>query len=400
MTLSHPPTALTLSSFTTVTSLGRGLAATLDALQSRRSGLCPCDYEDADLDTYIGRVSGLEDAPVEDRLAAYDCRNNRLAQLTLRQDRFAEHVAQAIEKYGADRIALLVGTSTSGIRETEYGYALRNDAEAELPPGYNYRTTHNIYSVADFVRQYLRLKGPAAVIATACSSSAKVFASAQRWLQAGMCDAVVVGGVDSLCLTTLYGFSSLQLVSPTPCRPCDEKRDGISIGEAGGFALLEARQATAGEVALVGSGESSDGYHMSSPQPDGKGAALAMREALQNAGLAAQAIDYINLHGTASWANDSAEDKALSQLFPAATPCSSTKGWTGHTLGAAGIVEAVFSALCLQHSLIPGCLNSAAVDPALTMNVKLDNSQAALEYVMSNSIGFGGNNCSLIFKLA
>lgn len=391
---------LTLTSFTAVTCLGRGLEAALKALQSRQSGLRPCDYEDAHLDTYIGRVAGLEQAPLVERLAAYDCRNNRLAQLTLQQDQFEEKVAAAIRKYGAERIAVLVGTSTSGIREAEYGYASRQDENAELPAGYHYRTRHNVFSVADFVRQYLRVSGPAAVIATACSSSAKVFASAQRWVQSGICDALIVGGVDSLCLTTLYGFSSLQLVSRTPCRPCDSGRDGISIGEAGGFALLEPQTPEPGQVALAGSGESSDGYHMSSPQPEGKGALLAMRGALQDAGLTPDAIDYINLHGTASLANDSAEDKAISELFPAATPCSSTKGWTGHTLGAAGIVEAVLAALCLQHYMIPGCLNSATVDPSFKTNVLLSNQQATLKYVMSNSIGFGGNNCSLIFHLA
>lgn len=392
--------ALTLTAFTTVNCLGRGIGPLLAALRSRSGGLRYCDYEDARLDTYIGRVDNLEDEPVIDRLADFDCRNNRLAQLTLQQDAFEAHVREAAEKYGANRIAVILGTSTAGIRETERGYALRENSAADLPAGYNYRTTQNVFSLADFVRDYLELRGPAAVIATACSSSAKVFASAQRWIQAGLCDAALVGGVDSLCLTTLYGFSSLQLVSSSPCRPCDPERDGISIGEAGGFALIEATSAEPGQISLLGTGESSDGYHMSSPHPDGKGAALAMRSALQCAGLRPEQIDYINLHGTASWVNDSAENKAVHQIFSSATPCSSTKGWTGHTLGAAGIVEAIISALCLQNELIPGCLNSAAIDPAFQINARLENQSAHLKYVMSNSIGFGGNNCSLIFGLA
>ena len=392
--------ALALTSFTTVNCLGRGVQATLAAVESRQSGLRPCDYEDADLDTYIGRVDGLEDEPVTDRLSAFDCRNNRLAQLTLRQDSFAADVRRASMKYGPDRIAVVLGTSTSGIRETERGYAVRENPAADLPAGYNYRTTHNVFSLADFVRAYLELSGPAGVIATACSSSAKVFASAQRWIEAGLCDAAIVGGVDSLCLTTLYGFSSLQLVSSSPCRPCDASRDGISIGEAGGFALLEAEPTEGGQVCLLGCGESSDGYHMSSPHPDGKGAALAMQDALNNAGLRPEQISYINLHGTASWANDSAEDKAVSRLFAHDTPVSSTKGWTGHTLGAAGIVEAIISALTLQHGLVPGCLNATTIDPTFRMHTLLENRRARVNYVMSNSIGFGGNNCSLVFGLA
>lgn len=391
---------LALTSFTTVNCLGRGVQATLAALESRRSGLRLCDYEDADLNTYIGRVDGLEDEPVIGRLSVFDCRNNRLAQLTLQQDSFEANVRRASTKYGADRIAVLLGTSTSGIRETERGYAVRENPAADLPARYNYRTTHNVFSLADFVRGYLKLSGPAAVIATACSSSAKVFASAQRWMRAGLCDAAIVGGVDSLCLTTLYGFSSLQLVSSSPCKPCDASRDGISIGEAGGFALLEAEPTEAGQVSLFGCGESSDGYHMSSPHPDGKGAALAMRDALTSSGLRPEEISYINLHGTASWANDSAEDKAVAHLFANDTPVSSTKGWTGHTLGAAGIVEVIISALTLQHGLIPGCLNTTTVDPTFRMHTLLENRRARVNYVMSNSIGFGGNNCSLVFGLA
>lgn len=392
--------AYTLTHYSVVNCLGSGVAATANALQTFRGGLRNCDFEDAALTTHIGRVAGLETQSVHAALSRFDCRNNRLAQLALQQDGFEEAVREATEKYGRDRIAVLVGTSTSGIRETEIAYRGRGDDAATLPADFDYQHTHNVFSVADFVRSYLDLAGPAIAIATACSSSAKVFASARRWIEAGLCDAAVIGGVDTLCLTTLYGFNSLGLVSSAPCRPCDVHRDGISIGEAGGFALLEKTSPLPGQVVLRGIGESTDGYHMSTPHPQGQGAARAIAAALADADLAPEAIDYINLHGTASLSNDSAEDAALAGIFPHATPCSSTKGWTGHTLGAAGIVEAIISAICLKNNLIPGSLNTRQVDPSLRMNVVVENRRQPLQYVMSNSIGFGGNNCSLIFGIA
>ncbi len=387
---------IALRHFTLVNSLGRGVAATLRALHARTSGLQFCDFETADLNCYIGRVAGLENMPVVDRLGAYDCRNNRLAQLGLEQDNFVEAVHQAKMKYGSHRIGVIIGTSTAGIHVTEQAYQHKDPVTGELPHNYNYRTTHNTFSVADFTQQYLSLTGPAWAIATACSSSAKVFASAYRMMAANICDAVVVGGVDSLCLTTLYGFSSLGLVSTLPCRPCDKDRDGISIGEAAGFALLE-KPTPGNQVLLLGYGESSDGYHMSSPHPEGLGALLAMERALTSANLTPQQIDYINLHGTASLANDSAEDKAVAQIFSKRIPSSSTKGWTGHTLGAAGITEAIIAALSIQNNFVPGTLNTQELDPQFQSRIDLENFSTGVKHAMSNSIGFGGNNCSLIF---
>ena len=221
-------------------------------------------------------------------------------------------------------------------------------------------------------------------------------------IAAGLIDAAVVGGVDSLCLTTLYGFNSLGLTSPQACRPFDLARDGISIGEAAAFALLERmpRQVDENAVLLLGVGESSDAHHMSAPHPDGLGARVAMREALKMAALNVADIDYINLHGTATPSNDAAESKAVSALFGPLTPCSSTKGATGHTLGAAGGVEAVICALALQHGLMPAGLNLQRLDPALGVNYLQENRQQAVRRVLSNSFGFGGTNCSLVFGLA
>lgn len=395
---------LVMSSYTVVSALGKGLDETYRALRDRRSGLRPCDFEDVNINTYIGRVEGLEQLPVgsgafSKGLEQFDCRNNRLALLGLQQDGFTQTVGKARDRYGAHRVAVILGTSTSGILETEHAYRHR-DSTGALPAAYvtNHRYTHNMFSVAHFVRSCLGLKGPSTTISTACSSSAKVFATAARLIEAGFCDAAIVGGVDSLCLTTLYGFTSLGLTSSTPCRPCDADRDGLTLGESAGFALLEkaAPDRHRGAVAMLGYGESCDGYHMSHPHPEGAGAIKSMQEALMRSGLTPGEIDYINLHGTATRANDSVEDKAVSSVCGPVTPCSSTKGWTGHTLGAAGITEAVIAAICLTRSFIPGTLNTTRVDPSLKSHVLLENREQPVRRVLSNIFGFGGNNCCLI----
>ena len=394
--------ALFLSRFSATSAIGQGLDQTLAALRQRRGGLLPCAFDTVDLATHIGEVVGVDAVELPMRLAAFDCRNNRLAQLGLEQDGFAESVRAAVEKYGPTRIGVFIGTSTAGILQTELAYRRRDADTGALPADFIYATTHNTFSVADFTRQYFELSGPAVAVSSACSSSAKVFASARRMLAAGLIDAAVVGGVDSLCLTTLYGFNSLGLISAQPCRPFDVARDGISIGEAAAFALLERPPAVLPDdaVLLLGVGESSDAYHMSSPHPDGLGARMAMQAALDMAGLQPADIDYINLHGTATQSNDAAEGKAVMSLFGSATPCSSTKGATGHTLGAAGGVEAVICALALQHGLQPAGLNTLQTDAALPLNYLLDNRNQPMRYVLSNSFGFGGTNCSLIFGRA
>ncbi len=395
-----PMTPLILSAYTLVTANGRGVGSVLQALRERRSALRPCDFEDVTLKTSIGRIAGLEDFSLDHGLERFDCRNNRLAWLGLQQDGFIVAVAEAKQRYGADRVAVVMGTSTSGILETEHAYRSRDLGTDALPSWYNqrYRYTHNMFSLSYFVRSCLGLQGPAMVISTACSSSAKVFATASRLIQAGWCDAAIVGGVDSLCLTTLYGFSSLQLLSSSPCRPYDEDRDGLSLGEAAGYALLESSERVnrRGAVALLGYGESSDGYHMSHPHPEGVGAVRAIRDSLTRAGVRPEDVEYINLHGTATIANDRVEDKAIYSVFGARPACSSTKGWTGHTLGAAGITEAIISALCLVHGFIPGTLNCARVDPSLKSRILRKNQSGPLSCVVSNIFGFGGNNCSLV----
>jgi 3-oxoacyl-[acyl-carrier-protein] synthase-1 len=389
---------LQLSAYTLTTSLGAGLDANLEALRQQRSGLRPSAFETVRIDTAIGAIDAVDTLRVRADLAAFDCRNNRLAQLALEQDRFAGQTRAALAKYAPERVGVFIGTSTAGILETEIAYRQRDPENGRFLQPPPYRNAHNPYSVTDFVRRYFALAGPAATVSTACSSSAKVFATAQRMIEAGLIDAALVGGVDSLCLTTLYGFASLQLTSAQPCRPFDPARNGISIGEGAAFALLEplSPARTDGGIALLGVGESSDAYHMSSPHPEGRGAQQAMRAALQRAGLAVDDIDYINLHGTATPSNDAAEGHAVGALFGTRVPASSTKGATGHTLGAAGAVEAVIAALALAHDFIPAGVNTQTLDETLAIDYVLANRTAPLRHVLSNSFGFGGTNCSLI----
>ena len=388
---------LLISHFSIVNSLGGGAESVLLGLREKRSGLTPCDFDTAAVDTYIGRVPGLEDAPVRSDLADFDCRNNRLVQRCLGQDGFEERVAEARDRYGAGRIGVFLGTSTSGIHTTELAYRRRNPQTGALPADYHYAETQNAFSLGEFVRRYSGLNGPAFVVSSACSSTAKVFGNAARMIAGGVCDAAVVGGADSLCLTTLYGFHSLELTSRGPCRPYDVERDGISVGEGAGFALIERTdRVVSGATLLLGVGESSDAYHMSTPHPEGLGARLAMQQALESAGLGPSDIDYVNLHGTATKTNDASEDRAVVEVFGRNTPCSSTKGSTGHLLGAAGITEAIISILAIRNDFMPGSANTREVDPALKCRYLLDAREAEVRRVLTNSFGFGGSNCSLI----
>jgi 3-oxoacyl-[acyl-carrier-protein] synthase-1 len=361
-----------------------------------RSGLKNSKYPGMNFDTFLGLVDGVENVKLEDELIEFDCRNNKLAKLALDADNFRAEVGKAIIKYGKSRIGVFLGTTTSGIAETENAYIGRDEATGRLP-NMNMLCTDNTSSVQRYVCRSLGLTGVSMVISTACSSSAKVFASAYRSIEAGFCDSAVVGGVDSLCLTTLYGFNSLQLISKDICQPWDRDRKGINIGEAAGFVLLEKTNNNSG-IQLTGYGESSDAYHISSPHPEGKGGKIAMEYALDAAGICASDIDYVNLHGTATPSNDYSESRGLQSVFGDKVVCSSTKGMTGHTLGAAGINEAIICTLALENSIIPGNVNLNNVDDQLPIQVVTKSIEKKLKHVMSNSFGFGGSNCSLIFS--
>lgn len=391
---------LSLTAYTLTSALGAGLKSTWTALAEQRSGIEKKPWETVDLDTCVAEVAGLDDVRLPTALSAYDCRNNRLALLAMEQDGFADAVRRAVSQYGARRIGVFLGTSTSGILSSEVAYRHIDPGTGRLPDWLDYRRTHNSYSVADFSRRYLGLTGPAFVVSTACSSSVKVFGVAQRMMDAGWIDAAVVGGVDSLCLTTLYGFNSLQLLGSGPCTPFGMGRTGITIGEAGGYALLE-RCAPAIDqqtIYLRGVGESSDAHHMSSPHPEGRGARQAMRNALGMAGLAARDIDYVVLHGTGTPSNDAVEDLAVVSTFDHAVPCSSIKGHTGHTLGAAGVVNVVVAALAIKKQTAPAGVGTFELDPSLRSNYLLRNEERLIRHVLANAFGFGGSNASLVIS--
>ena len=406
-----PP--LAIRNYSATTALGAGRTTQLAALRERRSGLRRNDFgprrrDGSLLQTWIGRVAGVEDAALPPGLSHWECRNNRLAWLALQQDGLLADAIALGRRHGPERVAVVIGTSTSSIGATEEAYARleKTDGEGEprFPTDLQRPDVHTPHSIGRFVQQATGLRGPCMTVATACSSSAKVFAQAARLIATGQADAALVGGVDTLCGSVLYGFNSLGLVSQAPCRPFDARRDGLSLGEAGGFALLEPAGERDAGLQLRGWGESSDAHHMSAPHPEGLGARLAMRDALARAGIRPDEVGYLNLHGTATPANDAAEALAVAALFPGTLHASSTKAWTGHTLGAAGIVESVFALLALEHGLLPGTLGSASddciPDPANGPQIRFENAEREVRYAMNNSFGFGGNNCALVFGKA
>jgi 3-oxoacyl-[acyl-carrier-protein] synthase I len=388
----QPIAPIRVKAYTATSAVGVGKRAMAAAVEAERSGLRPNDFGPEPLPTWIGRVEGLE-TPLPASLSRWDCRNHRLAWLGLTADGFVQAVADARERYGAARVAVIVGTSTSSISATEDAYRVL-DAEGRFPTALRSTTLHTPHSLGNFVQDALGLAGPCLTVSTACSSSAKVFASAERMLRLGLVDAAVVGGADSLCGSVLFGFNALQLVSPEPCRPFDVRRRGINLGEAAGFALLERG---AGPLQLIGHGESSDAHHMSTPRPDGLSAERALDDALARAGIGAGAVDHVNLHGTASSKNDEFEAALVARRYGPHTHASSTKGFSGHTLGTAGVLEAAFSLLAIESGLMPGTVNSDRLDPACGPQIRLRPARAEVRLAASHSFGFGGTNCVLVF---
>lgn len=366
-----------------------------EAIKHQRSGLRPNDFPRSPLTTWIGRIPEVDDI----QLGEWQSRNNALAALGLEQGSIRANLDRLIQRFSASRVGLVMGSSTSSIDRTETAYTQLDD-EGRLTSSYKQPQVHNPHAPSLFVAHYTGIKGPALTINTACSSSAKVFATGARWLNSGIVDAVLVGGVDTLCLSVLHGFDSLQLVSTEQCKPFDQNRDGINLGEASGYAILMRPEEadTDLDISMAGYGESSDAYHMSHPHPEGLGARLSMQQALDMSGLPPEAVGYINLHGTSSRANDLIEGQLIGKLFPKTTRCSSTKAWMGHTLGAAGITEGLIAVEALRTGLIPGSMNLDTLDEELSLTISADNVEAQLSHVMSNSFGFGGNNCSLLFS--
>ena len=387
----NPRNPVDVVGYTLTSSLGIGIRGMRESLLADRGGLTSSSWPSCSVPCYLGQLQ----LPSKQNLEASRLsRNNASIGLALQQDGFADRVGDAVQRFGASRVGLVMGTSTSSIDRTEDAYT-KLDNDGRFPAPYQQSLTHNPHAPGDFAASILNLKGPRITISAACASSAKVFATAQRWLNQGLVDACVVGGADSLCLSVIYGFHSLQLVAQDACRPFDVERTGISLGEAAGFALLERAGGDLHEVQLLGAGESCDAYHMSSAHPEGLGAKLSMKRALDAADLDLKDIDYLNLHGTGTRANDATEGKVCAELMGSKTLATATKSWTGHTLGAAGIVEAILCLDTLRTGFVAGTRNTTRVEddfPLLTESIETSVSTA-----LSNSFGFGGNNCTLVF---
>ena len=343
----------------------------------------------------VGAVRGAL-ASIPSGLNQQSSRNNQLlleAALQIEDD-----IRQAIDTYGADRVAIVLGTSTSGIDEASRGIAHYLQTQ-HFPGDYDYQQ-QELSAPATFLAEWLNISGPAYVISTACTSSARALMSAQRLLDMNLCDVVLCGGVDSLCALTLNGFCSLEAVADERCNPFSINRRGINIGEAAVLFVMSKQPATTHAIALLGAGASSDAHHISAPEPSGRGAVQAMHTALSRAKVQPHQIAYLNLHGTATQHNDAMESQAVAQVFPDGVPCSSTKPMTGHTLGAAGALEAAFCWLSLERNALAPHVWDAQPDPALPALSWVTPGQtltcATKRCLMSNSFAFGGNNVSLI----
>ena len=380
-----------LSELGLVCSLGEGQAAVREALfASKPSGVQTSDFYAASRPLALGRVAATLPS-LAGAAIGFRSRNNGLVSLALSQIRSA--VDAAISRHGPDRVGVVIGTSTSGIGEAE----LAIDAQVKsgaLPEGYHY-TMQELASPARFIAATLGTRGPTMVISTACSSSAKALASAARWLELGLVDAVIAGGSDSLCRFTIAGFSALESVSAARCNPMSRNRNGINIGEAAALFLITRDE---GLVRLAGWGETSDAHHLSAPEPGGKGAAEAMRLALRRAQLDPKDLGYLNLHGTATPQNDAMESRAVEAVLGLEVPASSTKPLTGHTLGAAGALEAALCWLTLTDDLgrLPPHWFDGERDPELpSLQLVGAGQRATVRAALSNSFAFGGSNASL-----
>lgn len=378
--------AYAISAYTGASALGTTREACLEALYAGRSGLAASRFAEP-LETALGSIDeALPALPA--KLLAYDTRLARMAVLLCEPMQL--QLAAAIRRHGASRVGIVVASSTGGLAASEQ--AIR---AAKLPHTYSFERSHAFYALVQVLRGLSGARGPGYVVSTACSSGNKVFGCAQRLLAAGTLDAVLVGGIDTLCQVTVRGFHSLGILSARPCRPFAHERDGTSIGEGGALFLIE-RGAEAA-VSLCGVGECSDAHHMTQPAPDGSGAAAAMRLALEEAGLDASQIDHVNAHGTGTPLNDAAEARAIELVLGAGVPVVSTKGATGHMLGAGAAMEAVFAIAAIERGQIPPSLGCEPRDPQIKLAIAEAARAHACRYVMSNALAFGGSNASVIF---
>ncbi|MDT8426842.1 MAG: beta-ketoacyl-ACP synthase [Methyloprofundus sp.] len=393
-------TPVAITAYSALSASGLGCEALYQDLQAHHSALAPLSLFNVPFPAYVGEIKQPL-LRIRESLADYNCRNARVALTALNDAQGGVRAAVEVAKanYGAHRIGVIIGTSTSGLYETEDAYGVLLET-GKMPADFHFVKEHAYQATGRFVQWELGLTGVCFAISTACSSAAKAIAAGQRLINSGLCDAVLVGGVDTLCRLTLRGFRSLELVANQACTPMDKNRQGISIGEAAGLMLLEKCHAGhADKMKVLSVGESSDAHHMSTPHPEGEGAALAMRNALQLAGLQAADIDYLNLHATATKINDRMESRAVFSVFADGVPCSGTKGVTGHTLGAAGALETIIALLALKHQFIPGTQGLQELDDECQCQVIKSPLSKQLRIAMSNSFGFGGNNASVIVAL-
>ena len=385
--------AYPISAYAAMNALGTTTRDVIASLHAGRSGLGACPLE-LPFETPTGAVP--EPLPaLPPSLSTWDSRTARLAVAGL--DEILPAVRRAIARHGADRVAMIVGTTTAGLGRTEDAYHERRRT-GSMPPDYELHRQHSFGAVMEALRRVTGIDGPCFAVSTACSASAKAVGHAQRLLATGAIDAALVGGVDALSQTTLRGFHSLQILSPVFCRPFSRERRGINIGEGAAYLLLE-RQGDAA-VHLRGVGESSDAHHMSAPDPTGEGARAAMAGALAQAGVSPDDVDYINAHSPGTRLNDLSEGLAVSSLFGRPVPVASTKGCTGHLLGAGGATEAIFSIVAVEQGWIPRSVGADPVDTDLGLHVPTARMDTPCRNVLSNSFAFGGNNVSLLFGRA
>jgi 3-oxoacyl-[acyl-carrier-protein] synthase I len=382
-----PP--LLVTGYSILSALGNGQAQHVDALAKGTTGLGPSPIP-LEFETAAGAVNhDLPELPLA--LLPWSTRLAKMAAALLVD--LEEPLQRARERWRPERIAVLLGTSTAGAETTELAYK-KFVAGGKFPRDYDFQRQHTFGAVLSVVRKLSGCNGPSWMASTACTSSGKTFATAQRLLAADVIDAAIVGGLDTLCTMTMTGFHALQALDRNACRPFRETRGGISIGEGGSFALVE-RKGEA-RVLIEGIGETSDAYHISAPHPEGLGAQAAMRDAIATAGCKPSDIDHVNAHGTGTLLNDTAEANAIKNVIGPEVPCVSTKAYTGHTLGAAAAIEMALSACAIENGFIPPSIGEGNVDPKLGINVPIKITKQKLERVLSNSFAFGGNNVSIL----
>ncbi|HEX6244507.1 MAG TPA: beta-ketoacyl-ACP synthase [Polyangiales bacterium] len=391
MLSSLPPIPVT--GFAVCNALGTTTKAIAGALREGRTGLGPSPIP-VPFPTAVGAIRDAL-APLPDELSGWGTRTAQLAQLLLHQ--LTPQLEGLRKRVRPERIGIILGTSTAGADVTEDAYR-HYVAQGALPANYDLWRHHTYGAILHVVSSLSGARGPGWVVSTACTSSAKPLASAQRMIASGLLDAVIVGGIDTLCGMTLRGFFCLDALAPTPCQPFSSARKGISIGEGGALLIME--RGGDAMALLEAVGESSDAYHISAPHPEGTGAQVAMERALAMAGVKAESVDHVNAHGTGTKLNDSAEAKAIGRVFGHELPVISTKGFTGHMLGGAGACEAAFSILALTEGWIPPSLGADPIDPAIKLRIPTQVTHGSFKRVLSNSFAFGGNNVSVLLRAA